>query len=803
MFRVYADGNLIYFPVKDDLVILSPKLSLEMGKAGSFQFGLPPTNPYYSSLRKIKTIITVEYDDVEIFRGRILTMNRGFNNVYQVQCEGDLAYLVDTVQKGVKYKGKTHALFRKIIDNHNSRVQDNNKKFTVGEITVDDRDVIISGSSEKIEEYETKKFKYEQIVLDSIVDDWVTTFDYIQDTIIEYCGGYLRTRRVGNTTYIDLLKEYDTNTSQTIEFGKNLIDLSQEVKTDDLYTVMIPLGDDNLTIKKIDGSKINTYGGRIKKVDDELIDVSGVEVFGRIIKTQVFDNVNNVDTLYSDAVRMLLNHENMPVTITAKAVDFHLLDSAEDPIYVGNKVKIKSIPHDILDTLTCTKVEYDLSNHANDTYTFGNPKQTMTQRYKKDKDKSKKNSRSSSSRGGGAAGAAASEELDNFTKNELGDKIDAWLNVDKDQGHINLGAFYKDWTDDRNYLTNTVGIDLDSKTATITLKATHEKANKIEHVLNNVGIILDAEKSKIDIYTDHKKTTATETLLNDAGITIDAVNAGMNLYTNYQLTDKMGKVLQNNLGINLDGSQGTINIFDDHKKTTDTVTLLNNAGITLDAVNGGMNLYTSHQLTTKMENVLKNNLGINLDAPGGKISIFSEWENVKQAIKSAARFETMANGIEAKAGMFANFEERIGSVEVTATKLGSTIDLKADTVTVDTKVLDAKKALRSEFKTIIAEVVNADYVFSGTIQTNSFISAKKEITSGTRIYAKQKIETGGDIFANGNKKVATQEWVKEQLKNYASSTHKHTVNIRHVHTVNGVTTSGVTASPDRDTGKPK
>lgn len=81
MFYVYADGNLIYHPLEETLIITAPRLTLEMGKAGSFQFGLPPNNKFYDSLQKLKTKITVEIDDTEVFRGRILSETKDSYNI--------------------------------------------------------------------------------------------------------------------------------------------------------------------------------------------------------------------------------------------------------------------------------------------------------------------------------------------------------------------------------------------------------------------------------------------------------------------------------------------------------------------------------------------------------------------------------------------------------------------------------------------------------------------------------------------------------------------------------------------------
>ena len=721
MFNVYADGQSIYFPLDEALIINKPKLTLEMGKAGSFEFAIPPTNRFYSRLQKLKTIITVEYDGVEIFRGRVLTNNRGFNNIRKIYCEGDLAYLVDSVQKGEKYTGTTHDLFRRIIDKHNSRVDDY-KKFTVGNITIDNREIFIAGSSDDIKDVETNKFDYKQIAINSIVDDWSTSLDYIVNTIIDYCGGYLRTRRVGSTTYIDMLKDYGRTSIQKIEFGRNLIDLTEEVKAEDLYTVLIPLGDDNLTIAKVNNGS------------DELVDEAGVARYGRIVKTNVFDSVNKAETLLENGRRMLENHENMPITITVKAVDMHMVDNSAGFIYVGDRVYVNSIPHDITEYLTCTKIEYDFENHGNDTYTFGNPKQTMTERYKKDKEKSSK--RGHSGGGSGGVGAAADEAAQDYAISEA-DKVgkeifDAWINVDPAAGKISLGALYAQVQNDREVFKNQVGIDLDAPAGTVDIYSMNTK-------LNTQGTLISQSEARIQTLANDQLAQIKEF----AQFKTDTTNSFTSITQKVTKDEASIELLTKHDSANTSGLASLTTKVNDQQSTLKTLTEFNTK--------------TSQSLTsiTQTANDNKSN-----------ISILAQ--------------RTDANN------------KSIASISLTVKDMESTIAMKADTITMEGKILDAKKVLRAEFDTIVANKISSSFVSSGTI-TATNLSATKNLNVGLGITTKSLDCSGGASFGStvyvGKKPVATQEWVNNQLNNYALKTHRHTVAIGHKHTVKvGATT---------------
>lgn len=87
MYQVRCDDNIIYDLRDEDLKIISPKLSVEINKTGSFDFIIPPQNPYYDSIKKLKSIITIYQDDEEIWRGRVLNDKLDFYNRKQVECE--------------------------------------------------------------------------------------------------------------------------------------------------------------------------------------------------------------------------------------------------------------------------------------------------------------------------------------------------------------------------------------------------------------------------------------------------------------------------------------------------------------------------------------------------------------------------------------------------------------------------------------------------------------------------------------------------------------------------------------------
>ena len=251
-----------------------------------------------------------------------------------------------------------------------------------------------------------------------------------------------------------------------------------------MFSVLIPLGDDNLTIASVNGGS------------DELIDANAVARFGRIIKTHVFNNVSSASTLLENAQRFMATNVNVPRTINVKAVDLHLLNPLISPIRVGDRVVINSPAHDVDDELTCTRIDYDLEKSENNSYIFGNPKQTLTQRYREDARLSNDtygNSAAVSTPGsatpsaasakGASAAAAAAKTAKKEREKDLNDFYDAWINFDPDQATVSLGALSKQYFDGKEVLLSQCGIDLDGKTGNINIQSLHNVVDDHGHLI--------------------------------------------------------------------------------------------------------------------------------------------------------------------------------------------------------------------------------------------------------------------------------------------------------------------------------
>ncbi len=351
MYIISIDGQVLYSPnlINEGYTVLNPKLTMEVNKSGSLEFVVPHNNPRYDSIQKLKSIVQVFDNDEEIFRGRVLHDTKDFYRRKSVYCEGELAFLLDSIQRTYDYQGTVEGLFRQYITNHNSEVEDN-KRFVVGDITVTDKNNYIHYSSTQ----------------------YPNTWDELNKKLIDTHGGYIRTRLQNGVRYIDYIQDYTHHATQTIEFGVNMLDISEYINADEVFTVLIPLGakqentDERLTIASVNDGK------------DYIQDSTAISLFGYVWKIQTWDDVTIASNLLTKGQNFLANGVQMSVSLTMKAIDLHLADINTERIHLGDYVRVLSVPHGLDKYFQCTKITLDLVNPAHSEYNFGVAFTSMT-----------------------------------------------------------------------------------------------------------------------------------------------------------------------------------------------------------------------------------------------------------------------------------------------------------------------------------------------------------------------------------------------------------------------------------------
>lgn len=358
MYRVLCDGKTLHDVRDEEYMLLGPKVALELNKTGNFDFSILPRHPNEGIINKLKSKIEVYEDSELLFSGRSLTDEMDFQRTGQISCEGELAFLLDTVQRAHTYgwdsgevnKIETNVdIFRALIAEHNSQAG-SDKQFTVGTIDID---------SERIKKLAT---------------NYETTWDFINTNFLGKYAGYLRVRHENGIRYLDYVKQYGKVSNQVIRFGENLLDLKKYTKAENIKTAIIPLGANGQTkITNINGGK------------DYVYNQEAVDLYGWIFEKVDFPDVVDAQTLLAKAQEYLKTCVNLAITIELTAVDLHMIDVDINAIRLGDLVPCVSQQHGLLSTMgdvstyyLVSKYEIDLENPANNKIVLGRTISSLT-----------------------------------------------------------------------------------------------------------------------------------------------------------------------------------------------------------------------------------------------------------------------------------------------------------------------------------------------------------------------------------------------------------------------------------------
>lgn len=351
---VKLDGKTLYEPLlqSEGYIISSPSVTKGTNKAGSFTFKIPPTNPLYGDLKKLKSIISI-YKDGDIFwRGRILDERKDFNKIKEVTCEGELAFLNDVIIAPYDYSesGMTiNEFFQYIMELYANNCSDY-RKIEPGYVYNVDSDTRIYPTS----------------------DSYENVLSTLSTQIVDTVGGVFVLRYQNGVSYLDYYGHINNVISQKIEFGKNLINLEEYVDAADVYTYLIPLGKQDDDGNYLDITSVNDG---VNYIYSE----TGVNLYGKITKTVQYSEVEDATTLKQEAQATLADAIKEATTITISAVDLRMLGVDTDVIGVNCLVNVVSPPHEINSIFECTEITFDLSDLTNNQYTFGSDTTSLTQ----------------------------------------------------------------------------------------------------------------------------------------------------------------------------------------------------------------------------------------------------------------------------------------------------------------------------------------------------------------------------------------------------------------------------------------
>lgn len=223
MYKVTVKTNgieyLLHEPRDDsgELQLIDPTLSEEVGKNGTFTFTISPLHPNKDKIIPMASEIFIYKDGEKILCCRMIDSESDFYNTGRATCEGELAFLLDSVQRPYEYTGSLYNYFVQLLNTHNSEVEER-KRFEVGNVTIAGTEITRSNS------------------------EYSNTMTEMLGQLTDINGGYLRVRYSNDKKFLDYVSDYGGINNQVIRFGENLIDLTKHVEPTSLITALIPTG---------------------------------------------------------------------------------------------------------------------------------------------------------------------------------------------------------------------------------------------------------------------------------------------------------------------------------------------------------------------------------------------------------------------------------------------------------------------------------------------------------------------------------------------------------------------------------
>ncbi len=381
-----GEKEQLLFDPAQGLLVDEPVLTREAGTAGTLKFDVFREHSAFEQIHPLTTFFIVKEDGKEIFRGRNKSSEEDFYSTGHISCEGDLAFLYDSILRPYEHKGGIEEFLQMVLDNHNSQVEER-KQFRLGMVTVADENDYISRSD----------------------SGYSHTIDVLRDKLADTHGGYLRTRKEGGIYYLDYVEDYGGTNAQKIRFGENLLDLTKYVDATSIITALIPTGANiqkNGTAEQL----------RISDVNDGLdyvYDPAAVLKYGWIWAEKNWKDVTVASNLLKKAREYIKSASVLPLTMQLNAVDLVHAGVKVQSFQIGYWTDVISEQNGVQGSYLLTKMENHLASPENDTIVLGGNVTSLTSGNVNNKRVTAKQIQSA------ASSAAAGIDLRVMTKEEL------------------------------------------------------------------------------------------------------------------------------------------------------------------------------------------------------------------------------------------------------------------------------------------------------------------------------------------------------------------------------------------------
>ena len=202
------------------------------------------------------------------------------------------------------------------------------------------------------------------------IENYSTIKSALESFFIQKHGGYFRVRPNPNGPhFLDYVSQYGIVNNQRIRIAENIVDKSDDISGQNIFTLLRPVGKNGLTIGSVNPSKISLPN--VTKDGNKLVLNSLLDEYGYITHSESFSDIDDDVTLLRAAEDFIKRRgSQLPSTCDISFVDFHLLNPEIQRVAVGDI--FTDIEGFYGQEMTVSSRDLDLANPGNDSMILGN-----------------------------------------------------------------------------------------------------------------------------------------------------------------------------------------------------------------------------------------------------------------------------------------------------------------------------------------------------------------------------------------------------------------------------------------------
>lgn len=339
MYAGYTDGTLLFAVGMDGREISAGTLHRAVGEIDSADFVLPPSNAMRDVPIKRASVISIQKDGVEIFRGSVVGTSTDLRGSRTYSVDGAMMWLGEICKPPFELNNQpARGYIIALMDQYNDGCSPS-RGIKLGALPDEMPSIYVAHGEH-------------------------TSMLALLQEAMTLTGCTMRLRYSGGDVYLDVHKNYQHMCTQQVDIRKNLLDLGDKIDGASLITRVYPTSKDGLTISSVNGG--NPY----------LINAAAEALYGRIDGTMQADT-DDPAVLKATAASYLAKNCGLSRGIEVSAADLSGADTELEPFDVGDSVRVVSPPHGIDTVMTVSKVDTSLVGDR-DSLTLGWGSKSLT-----------------------------------------------------------------------------------------------------------------------------------------------------------------------------------------------------------------------------------------------------------------------------------------------------------------------------------------------------------------------------------------------------------------------------------------